>query len=429
VAQAPADTATVATRRTRPSAPATFDLPVGIAQPRDTVPGAPAAAKHIADQLRRGRQIAVFGDYDPDGTIGTSLLRLAAGDRAGQLHFGFAKASDGFGVSSDFVRSAYDAGIRTLITVDCGSAAVQQLAMAKDLGMTVIVADHHAPDPALAADHHLNPTLADPDSAASGAVISYKLGLELDRELHGKSSERYVMQGAWMAGFGARADMMDLTTDENSALTSITDASTWAPSGIDLLRRSLGLPSLVKTNQRKISALLNLSKRTVYADAHDAMRAVSGEPQEAQDAIDRLLAAKTRSDAFAAGLYDHVENNMVIDNRRVPYTIADLPDAENFTGYSGLAANRAMKGLDRPAVVAIPVDEDTFSFSARAAFAKGDPGLLDVDLREVAPGSGGHPNAMGGRCSREQFPAVLAAFERWAAARRDIELAQPKDTA
>jgi single-stranded-DNA-specific exonuclease len=389
-------------------------VPPGIDAPETTVPGVRAAASCLADALRARETVAVFSDYDPDGTCGAAALRLAAGPHARQMHFGFASAADGYGVSRAFVAQAAAAGARTLVTVDCGSNATAEIAFAQQLGMRTIVVDHHEIDPQLPADFHLNPRAVNPATSVSGAVASFKLGLELN-ELLARDPD-YPRRGGWLAGFGARADMMDLTTPENRALMQINTQQSAAPVGVLTLARMMGLRSLTTTNQYKISAVLNLGKRTSRADSADAAAVLFADSErDAAEPAERLLTLHRQCREILRSIRERMETEAVLE-RRMPYVVFRDPELSDFTGYAGIAAMTLRESTDKPSLVAIVDGAGRAKFSTRAAFAAGDAGLAELrdTLADIAPGCGGHPNAFSGTCDERLLAEVIERCETWA---------------
>lgn len=129
-----------------------------IRDPEETMPGSQVAAAALLKRIEAGEKIAVFADYDIDG-IGSAAIFSAAVEEVGgsedQLFWRHARG--GFGLTSDFVREAQKQGATMLVTLDCGSAQVGEIALAKSLGMETLIVDHHDADPTTQADHHLNP--------------------------------------------------------------------------------------------------------------------------------------------------------------------------------------------------------------------------------------------------------------------------------
>jgi single-stranded-DNA-specific exonuclease len=101
----------------------------------------------------------VHGDYDADGISATALLATTLAKLGGKVAwFVPNRLQDGYGVSTRAVQMAKQKGIKLLVTLDCGVTAVEAIELAKKLGMTVIVIDHHEPTDQLPpADIIVNP--------------------------------------------------------------------------------------------------------------------------------------------------------------------------------------------------------------------------------------------------------------------------------
>lgn len=126
--------------------------------PEETMPGSKEAAAALLKRIESGEKIAVFADYDIDGIGSAAVFSTAVAEVGGsedQLYWRHARG--GFGLTSDFVRDAHKQGATMLVTLDCGSAQVNEIALARELGMETLIVDHHDADPTTDADHHLNP--------------------------------------------------------------------------------------------------------------------------------------------------------------------------------------------------------------------------------------------------------------------------------
>lgn len=116
----------------------------------DTLTGMREAASRIADAIGRCESVAIFGDYDVDGATSSALLARYL------RHFGLQpiihipdRIFEGYGPNVDAVRALSARGATLLITVDCGTTAIEPLAEAQRLGMETVVIDHHQCDPVL----------------------------------------------------------------------------------------------------------------------------------------------------------------------------------------------------------------------------------------------------------------------------------------
>ena len=108
--------------------------------------GMETAAVIIEKKLIEGKKIRIIGDYDIDGVCSTYILlkgfHRAAGN--GQIDYEIPdRIRDGYGINESIIRQAAEDGIDTLVTCDNGIAALKEISIAKQLGMTVVVTDHH----------------------------------------------------------------------------------------------------------------------------------------------------------------------------------------------------------------------------------------------------------------------------------------------
>ncbi|WP_019501248.1 single-stranded-DNA-specific exonuclease RecJ [Pseudanabaena sp. PCC 6802] len=134
--------------------------------------------------IERSEQIAICGDYDADGMTSTALLIRAFRLLGANAKYAIpSRMQEGYGINKRIVEELHQEGVTLILTVDNGIAAYDAIACAKELGISVIVTDHHDIPPQLPpADAILNPKLLDPDSqfaAIAGVGVAYVLALEL----------------------------------------------------------------------------------------------------------------------------------------------------------------------------------------------------------------------------------------------------------
>ena len=138
------------------------------------------AANRLLKAIRERESILLYGDYDVDGTSSVVVLKkaieLAGGDVAFHVPH---RLRDGYGMRTEVVEEAAARGVKLIISVDTGIRAAEVVRHASELGIDVIVTDHHLPEealpPALAV---LNPNRADcryPEKNLCGAGVAFKL--------------------------------------------------------------------------------------------------------------------------------------------------------------------------------------------------------------------------------------------------------------
>src|SRR5262249_43154601 len=116
------------------------------------------AVRRFADAIKAREKIAVFGDYDVDGACASAVLLrfLRAAGREPLLYIPD-RMKEGYGPSEAAMKSLRAEGASVVVTVDCGATATKVLAAARELGLDVIVLDHHAVEADPPAFAHVNP--------------------------------------------------------------------------------------------------------------------------------------------------------------------------------------------------------------------------------------------------------------------------------
>ncbi len=110
------------------------------------------AAGLINEAIGRDDLIAVYGDYDCDGITATALLVDYLRSRGARVIYYIPdRITEGYGMHEDSVKALYEKGVGTIVTVDNGIAAVNEIELANSFNMTVVVTDHHLPQEALPA--------------------------------------------------------------------------------------------------------------------------------------------------------------------------------------------------------------------------------------------------------------------------------------
>ncbi|MFN8063913.1 MAG: single-stranded-DNA-specific exonuclease RecJ [Vicinamibacterales bacterium] len=198
------------------------------------------AVERILGAIARRERIAIHGDYDVDGVTSTVILRRALELLgADVVHFIPERLRDGYGLQPASVERLHAEGVVLIVSVDCGIRGADAALRARELGVDLIITDHHEPDAALPqAVAVINPKRSDctyPDKYLAGVGVALKLVQALCRRM-GRES--------WLAGFiklaaiGTLADVVPLV-GENRVIAKV---------GLDLLSRGphkVGLRALL----------------------------------------------------------------------------------------------------------------------------------------------------------------------------------------
>jgi single-stranded-DNA-specific exonuclease len=173
-----------------------------------------AAVELLRDTLGRGESVGLVGDYDVDGISGTAGPYLAFKEAGLKCKVHIPNRDLGFGLQVDAVEKMHAAGVKLIVCIDNGTAAKEAVARAKELGMNVLVLDHHpAPDWNNVAGADVIVNVSHPDSdpqymMMSGAAVAYAFLYNCVREgvIKLDDVERYSA----FAAFGIIADVVDL---------------------------------------------------------------------------------------------------------------------------------------------------------------------------------------------------------------------------
>lgn len=172
----------------------------------------------IMEGIDREEKICVYGDYDCDGVCGTYILYHTLQTMCADVHFYLpSRFKDGYGLNMPSIEEMKARGTDLLITVDCGITNRKEIAYAKELGMEVIVTDHHeCPEELPDTPYLINPKLPDEEyenKGLCGAAVAWKLAWGL---LGDQALEDYID----VAALATIGDIMPLV-GENRAIVSL----------------------------------------------------------------------------------------------------------------------------------------------------------------------------------------------------------------
>ncbi len=222
--------------------------------PPEAFAGIELAVEPIVRHLRAGSQITVHGDYDVDGMCSTAVL-LRALRALGACADSYLpdRASDGYGLGEDTVRRLAARGTRLLVTADCGISSAREVALARELGLEVVITDHHAPpaDGELPDAPIVHPALCGyPCAELCATAVAHKLA----RAVHAGAREQggFAAEALEAAIAGLREDL-DLV-----ALATVADVVPLLGENRALVK--LGLRALSRTGKPGLRALMQVAR-------------------------------------------------------------------------------------------------------------------------------------------------------------------------
>nr|WP_290223063.1 single-stranded-DNA-specific exonuclease RecJ [Trichocoleus desertorum] len=188
------------------------DLQV-LPSPLEDFPDLAVSVELLQEAIANQHKIAICGDYDADGMTSTALLLRALRALGAEVDYAIpSRMSEGYGINERIVEDFHREGVRLILTVDNGIAAVKPIARARELGLAVIVTDHHeVPTEIPPANAILNPKLIHEDSpyrGVAGVGVAYILATTLAQQLDAKDLGNLLLE---LFTLGTIADLAPLT--------------------------------------------------------------------------------------------------------------------------------------------------------------------------------------------------------------------------
>ncbi len=356
--------------------------------------GMDRAVSRIADAAARGQTVCVYGDYDVDGITATVMLVEALG-MLGCEAFPYIpeRVSEGYGLNMDAMAAIRSDGAELIVSADCGTNAEREIERAGELGMDVVVTDHHLAERASArAVATLNPSLPEdsyPFMGLAGVGVAYKLVHALAEELPERLP--YPEEFLDLVALGTVGDVAPLQ-DENR--TFVSDGLTQLQHTHRIGLRALGEVARRPVEQATAEAIgfayaprLNAAGRLAHAQL--ALELIQAEhPVRAQELAQQLDTLNAERRRLTDDVVADVERELDPD---LPMAFA-VSDAYP-PGIVGLAASRLCGSTGYPAFVATYLDGEVRG-SARSPAGVHLAELLERSA-DLLTAWGGHARAAG----------------------------------
>lgn len=363
----------------------------------------------VYDAVQAGKYIRIMGDYDVDGVSSTYILyKGLTGLGVKCDKFIPHRITDGYGLHEPAIRDAYEAGVQVILTCDNGIAAANEIRLAKELGMTVVVTDHHEvpynddeagirhyiiPD----ADAVIDPKRPEDDGVFKeicGAVVAWKFMWCLYRKF-GKEDKFNNSDFLEVASLGTVCDVMELQHDNRAIVKEgLKKMQNTSNIGLQALLEILGLKDKALTSYDygfKIGPCINAEGRLDTAnEAFDLL--VETDYQKALEKAAQMRDLNVeRQELTKQGMeeaFKIIDAEMQDDKVLVVY----LPEVHE--SIAGIIAGKVRERYCKPAFVLTKGDGDFLKGSGRSIEAYSMYNKM-VEVKDLMLGFGGHPLAAG----------------------------------
>jgi len=379
------------------------------------------AVARVRSAIERGEKIAVFGDYDVDGSSSAALMHgfLSALGKPPRIYIPD-RMSEGYGPNAPALLALQQEGASLVVTVDCGAGAVAALTAARDAGLDVVVLDHHAVETPPHAFAHVNPNQPGDTSGLTylcAAGVTFLFLVALNRDL--RESGWYAASNIAEPDLRAQLDLVGLAT--------VCDVVPLI--GVNRAFVRAGLARLAQLERPGIAALATIAEANApFTPYH--LGFVFGPRINAGGRVGRcslgvdLLTATADTDALPLGemLDRHNRERQAIeavileeamamaatqDNQ--PFVLA--ANADWHAGVVGIVAGRLKDRFNKPAFV-VGFENETGRGSARSV-AGVDLGAIIRAAREAGhlEAGGGHAMAAGFSVTKDKLESFREFLE------------------
>lgn len=329
----------------------------------------------ILEEIKKGSKICIYGDYDADGITSTALLLSVFKylTSPGQVDYYIpSRFEEGYGLNKEAIKNISDSGFNMIVTVDCGSVSYDEVEYAKQLGLKVLVTDHHNVTDIIADCLVINPKQPGceyPFKSLAGCGVAFKMAQALQKKTGMPKS--VLTEVLDLAAIGTVGDIMPLV-DENRTIVK------FGLKVIHLGKRN-GLKTLLNAVSLKTEKVNSESISFVIVPHLNA----SGRIKDASVAVEVLRCDKAPKNDEARRLLDERVELLVSQNRQrkslqqdtfqscVKYlenegcgseeTVKDfilIRSEDAHEGIAGIVAGKLKENYYRPSVLVTPSGED-----------------------------------------------------------------------
>jgi len=371
------------------------------------------AVERVLKNIKSGKPIMVFGDYDVDGTTGAAALYLAFQKFGADVTYYIPdREKEGYGLSYHGIEVAKDIGIDLIITCDCGINAFVQVDFANEQNIDIIITDHHTTDTELPKAHAiLNPKREDceyPFKGLCGGGVAFKLITAIGNKLNIPLTDYEEIIP--LITLGIAADVVPIK-DENRVLVhhGLNILKNLEKPGLKTLLELAGLKGHISVGQLVFSIAPRINAAGRLGDANRAVELlVTDDQDKARLLVKELDNENKRRQIIQQAVVDeallkvNAEADLKNENALV------LANAGWHPGVVGIVASKIKEEFNRPTII-IALENGSGKGSARS--------VAGFDLYEALTackthldGYGGHPMAAGLTLSNQKLEDFKKAF-------------------
>jgi len=328
------------------------------------------AVQKLLEIRQKKEKLVIFGDYDVDGVTSASLLYLGLNEMGFDTQAYIpSRMDEGYSLNTDAIEDFRNKKYQNILTVDCGVTSVQEIKYAKELGMTVIVTDHHEPPKELpCADAIVNPKRLDdeyPFKGLAGVGVAFKLLTAVKSKIEIDFDPFSLID---LVAVGTIADIVPLLSENRYFVRKGIEKIKQSPiAGLEALIKELRIQKEEITSQiiaYKIAPKINAAGR--MADAFTAFKLlISQNHEEISKNVSSLIKLNTKRQAKEKEIYLYALSLIDVNPELKESKVIVLSGENWHLGVLGIVASKLSALYNKP-VLLVSKDEHSAKGSARS---------------------------------------------------------------
>ena len=373
------------------------------------------AAETVLAAVDEGKRICIYGDYDCDGITATAVLYSYIECIGGNVEYYINQRSEGYGLCADAVRRLAENGVELIVTVDNGISAIEEAKLAAELGIELVITDHHQPseilpEAAAVVDPHRSDDLS-PFKDLCGCGVALKLIAAMDGGDYSSALEQF----SDLAAIATIADIVPLKGENREIVRlGLHYLENTENAGLQALIAAAGLKHPISSTGAAFSIAPRINASGRFGSASEAVDLLLCEdPDEAAAMAERLNSLNTERRKTEAEIMEQIRGTILerpeILHRRVLFLYGE----GWHHGVIGIVAAKLVERFGKPVFI-LSDDGDFARGSARSVDGFGIHKALTA-CADVLTKFGGHSGAGGFSLTKENIAAFDEALQKYAA--------------
>ncbi len=377
------------------------------------LPDMEAGVDLILDAIKNGKKICIYGDYDADGVTSVSILMEFLGYLTDNLEYYIPlRIEEGYGLNEDAIRTIYKRGVYLIITVDCGSVSYNEVELAKQLGMQVLVTDHHSITDVQADCLMINPKRKEctyPYRDLAGCGVAFKLIQAIQKKAD--VPKNILNRALDLVALGTIADVVPLL-DENRTMVKygMNIISSGHRPGMSALIEEISLDrEKLRSDQIAFGVAPHINAAGRMGDAGIAVQVMlEKKTEDIQENVHQLIEYNKERKRIQDKAFDHCVE--MVEQKYSDKQILIMLVEGIHEGIAGIVAGKLKEKYERPVII-VTVSGDNLKGTGRSV-----PGINLYELlnayEDMFMRFGGHAGACGFSMGKEKFEELVCLLEK-----------------